>query len=117
MKSALGRLYTQELFILLFFHVLPGSLFAKSTLNTMNYEEYWKQISDSHQGIRAIELALEGRQLKQDEVKLMFRPNFFAETQYSDDSRPSSASLFTGTSSKVTSWKTGVSELLPTEHN
>ena len=76
--------------------------------------QYLSQVQAQHSGWIATEVSIQAKEKLVGESSLMFRPNFFFTGQYTEDSRPSAASIFSGTGNHSKSMQTGVTELLPT---
>jgi len=71
-------------------------------------EDYLKEVQTKNSGMQAATRSIKGTTLRMSEAYLYERPNFFLNSQYLNDQRPTSTPSFQGSQTLRTTFQTGV---------
>ena len=89
--------------------VLCSSVFAQS----LSLDEYLGQVKKGNEGVQALMESGKAILARQDEARLLVRPNFFTNVSFYNDAKPTAAPVFMGTRTLADTYNFGFAQQTP----
>jgi len=93
--------------------ILVGFFCSQSLSKPLSLDEYLGQVKKGNEGIQALMEGSKAVLSRQEEARLLVRPNFFTNISFYNDAKPTAAPFFMGTRTLVDSYNFGFAQQTP----
>ncbi|MFM8270304.1 MAG: hypothetical protein ACKN9V_08965, partial [Pseudomonadota bacterium] len=101
-----SKLFSSAAWVFIIFYELG---FSKPLL----LEDYLSQVKKGNEGVQALMESSQAILARQEEARLLVRPNFFTNVSFYSDAKPTAAPIFMGTRTLVDTYNFGFAQQTP----